>query len=181
MVDAYPYIRAYGEMVGASRTAIQRMTTRAVNAQDMYAEFSRPDNEPVWFVEGDGWKYMLDMSQTIRSELRASVAERGGRTDEFIELRDVYGATEVERQDDGEYTTDSPAPHGRTWQERLCAEYGWDDPDSIEWAAVAEVHNGIMVVRTIVVLQTADSVQTYVMDHGGDGHTWVLSSTVTAS
>lgn len=154
----FDYIRAYGSLIGASQKTIQRMVERADAAEVDLAL------EPVWFVEGDGWKTTSDIHPSIRDQVRAWVVERGGRSDEFIFARDLYGAVEVEQ----ETVLDS---RGKSWQDRLCQYEGWSDPSNIVWAARAYITNHLHE-RRIVVLQTVDSgVQVYVSCNDGTGWT----------
>jgi len=172
----FDWIRAYGHMIGASPKTIQRMVDRADKDEVDLAQ------EPLWFIEGDGWRYSHQVSKTIRDEVHAWVAERGGRSDEFILTRDVYGAVEVEQTDpDGEYTTDSPRPRPAvTWQERLCMEQGWSDPGNITWAATFSLNFdplGTTQERHGIIIQTVDSgVQVYISTNEGNG--WTIGAPV---
>lgn len=166
----YPFIRAYGQMIGAKAATIQKMVQRAI-AND------QPDDDLCWIVEGEGWKRLDDLSPTLQQELMDLVQERGGRSDDFILLRDMFGADEIEM----DYHEAGEGQKAVTWQERLCMEYGWDDPSSIEWAARTMTHEGSLHGdRTIVIVQQStpdgdSQVQTYIMGQD-DGRTWVVNA-----
>lgn len=166
----YPFIRAYGQMIGAKAATIQKMVQRAADNQ-------QPDEDLVWMVEGEGFKSLDDLSPTLQRELMDLVQERGGRSDDFILLRDMFGADEI----DMDYLGTGKGHPGVTWQQQLCQEYGWDDPQSIEWAARTQTHEGSLAGdRTIVIVQQSTSdgdpqVQTYIMGQD-DGRTWVVNA-----
>lgn len=166
MSYTFDYIRAYGSLIGARGKAIQRIVEKADHDEIDLAL------EPVWFVENDGWKYTKDLHPTIAAEVRTWVAERGGRSDEFILARHIYGAVEVEQHDVGK----------STWQERLCMEQGWSDPSNIVWAATFEIHGTDHVtkphvIRHGIVIQTQDSgVQVYLNTNDGSG--WTIAAPV---
>lgn len=163
----FDYIRAYGHMIGASAQAVNRMVARADGAEIDLAL------EPVWFVEGDGWKYTTNLSKTIREEIQAWVDERGGRSDEFILTRDIYGAAEVDK----ERTFEDGSGITRNWAEALCADNGWSDPSNIVWAATFSINLGFPNERHCVIVQTGDAgVQVYVNCPDGSG--WTIDSPV---
>lgn len=156
----FPYIRAYASLIEVDNRVLQAMLKKV----DQYYDSDIDENKtPFWCENGGAWRYIEDLpaTSTIRGMMQDWVAERGGRSEDFIQTRDLFGAVEVEHSDTS----------GVTWQERLCMEYGWDDPRSIQWAAITDNHHGVSHPdhREFIVLQTeAEGVQIYVIWPNGD-------------